>query len=403
VSLARVVARVVLPALGRRLVPAWLLMSMALGWLAQIIDWRGLIEAATALTPLQTAAAGLALAGGLPLSSRAALTPVFHAPGLRFLDRQPIEPTAWSRALLPWALAAAAPAGLVALLWETPWRGLWALLWALVCACVSVGAAAPGWRGLGLGGGVALAGALLIGAARAAPAATPMFAGLALAGCLLGIGRLHRAGRRPVGGGVGSLPGRARGPLSALIREDTLGLLRQDGRALAGALLPIPLLTGYFYFPSSNGCCSAETLETGALVLLTFGGAGGAAALAALIARRGESLDPAARPVSTRTRALSLQVTALLPTALLALALALLAGGGHRLALHGWALAAGAVLVGTWRPWRPFNTGGYVAWSLAAGFGAVASPLLSVALGGLATAAAARRLAYLRRTPWARA
>ena len=402
VTVMSVVGRIVAPRLVRRLGPVWLLFGMSLGWLWQIIDWSGLIAAATALPPSGSALAGLLIAGGLPLSSRAALTPVFHTPGIAFLDRQPITPTSWSLALLPWALAASVPVGLVAVLWAVPWRGAWMLLWALAASATTVAAAAPGWRGLAMGLTSSLAGAALIGLARALPSATPAVAALALGGCVWSLGRLHRAGRRPTGDGAGRLPGRARSPLAALFREDLLGLMRQDGRTLWGSLTITPLLAGYFYFPSSNGCCSAETLTTGALILLTFGAAAGAGVVSAVVLRRGDTLDPAARPIAPHLRVAALQGIASLTSLPLILALALLSGGAAGLVLHGWALAAGAVAVGTWRPWRPFNTGSYVAWSLLAGFGAVGSPILSVALGGLASAAAARRLAYLRRNPWAR-
>jgi hypothetical protein len=397
------VARVLGPAAGRRLAPAWLVAAMGVGWLSEIIDWGGISAAASALGPGATAGIALACFAAIA-AARAAWRPLFHHPGIAFLDRQPVPPRTLALALLPWALVAAAPAGLVALFWAQPLRPLWALSWALAGGAVAAASAARGGRGWALSAAVGLMGAALIGLARAWPLSTLPIATVTLAGTLWALPRLQRAGLGPGGGVQFALPGRPRGPTGALVREDLLTLGRLEPRALLAALAPAPVFAGYLSVPAGNGCCTVEELHGGALVLLSLGAPALAGALGALVRRRGPTLDPPGRPTSPLHRALTLQATAALIAAPIPLGLALVVGAWGRVAALGWALIAGAALVATWRPWRPFNIGAYAGWTLLAAIPAVtagwAGAGCAVVLGLVGTALTARRLARHRRAPW---
>ncbi len=399
----RLVARAVAPAAARRLLPPWLLGAVALGWLWQAVDWGGLAEAAGALSPMGTGGVLLLLCA-LAASSRSGLRPVLHPRGMRFLYRQPISPLRWSAALAPWALALGAPAGLISLLWRVDHWVCWLLLWALATGLSAVAGTAPGWRGPALAAATGLVGAGLTAAGRARPEALPALLIPALLGAAA-LGPLHRAGVGPAREPAWSLPGRPRSALGALVREDLLALLRTDPGTLLGAWLALALAGLYFRLPASNGCCDRRTLSAGALLLLTLGGAAGAGVISALVSARGPGLDPPGRPISPTLRALSLHALPLLALAPLAAWLALLCGGwlsALRLGLHGWALAAGAALVGTWRAGRPFNTGAGLTWCLLAGGAALVGPwgaAGSAALSILALALTTWRLAARRRAP----
>jgi hypothetical protein len=243
-----------------------LLVVFAVSQITAMVPGAFLLERAAELPEGQRAALRVGLAA---LAAATALEPLREARDkvLPWLCTLPVSERQLAAALLPGGLAATAPLAILAFVLG-PWAG--ASTW--ICAALGGWLLAVGRPGLA---------AVPVVAAALGPVGA---VGLGVSAGWLGRGLRNRrtTARRPRTASMG------RGPVTALMMRDVLGVIRVDGRGLLVGLVASTLLAGFVQH-ALRASWSAEQQTTGALILLGFGGW----APSALLGRCAEISGPA--------------------------------------------------------------------------------------------------------------
>lgn len=316
------------PVFARRVVPVWVALGAFYAVFEQAIRPFDIMRDLAAMTPLETSARGVFLAGIFALLMRRHARVMFHGKRLAPLWRLPISQRRWSALLSPHSLMMAAPVCVCALLWP-------ASASAAVFANVAGFAAASHPLLIGVGGvGVrallwCLASLVLLGShlylVRLLPPFVAALVGLASmsVGGWLGARAYGDLRGQPgaIAAGLAALRPRRRS--TALMLRDLRCLWRCDRGALIGAITaPLPLVAFVFAVARHGGPAGTTLAALAALI----------APLSSLLVvrlqgRLGEQLHPRTTPLTSGQRAWTLALICNLPMAILYAGSAGLAGG----------------------------------------------------------------------------
>ena len=316
------------PVFARRVVPVWVALGAFYAVFEQAIRPFDIMRDLAAMTPLETSARGVFLAGIFALLMRRHARVMFHGKRLAPLWRLPISQRRWSALLSPHSLMMAAPVCVCALLWPASASaavfanvaGFAAASHPLLIAVGGVGVRALLWCSASL---VLLGSHLYL--VRLLPPFVAALVGLASmsVGGWLGARAYGDLRGQPgaIAAGLAALRPRRRS--TALMLRDLRCLWRCDRGALIGAITaPLPLVAFVFAVARHGGPAGTALAALAALI----------APLSSLLVvrlqgRLGEQLHPRATPLTSGQRAWTLALICNLPMAILYAGSAGLAGG----------------------------------------------------------------------------